>query len=1106
MNNPAPSSPLTGTSSTNDLSSNDAASHAPSMEQQANEQLTTALQMLRDRVGSRLRTLLETLETELFAPLQTAVHEAAGIHEALVKTSHFDQPVDAIAADLRWKRVRDYRHDTMARVIDPLRQELAKADVGATLHDRWRAFWDDLAGLPAHLPVSITRAEPSALYAPAPDDPVIVALRKRWVQLRRHLASYRSATQDVPPSQTIPVRHLAAYHLRMRLPRRLAPHEASFFQEFARPVAAFEHAVTTWTHHLLDAERHLNRPLDYVPDAPETTDADTSFSALPANSLSPEEAWEIVRAASEALNEQLHTLASFSFDACAQDAKHAVHSGWAALDKDITSADSFLLDLNDRTLSPEAPADQQDAIRPPMHWPAWYQRVANRLAFCSTLSALRDATTHHCETLLSTLLETSLYPLLTLHDEAAQQLHALHDEADALFSSPPPDGLTGPLRTIYDEAVQAITSDFLEPLRAARFRSRLSEILNQVPVPTDSFFDDHPATFELHAPALPDAERIDPETSTRVVDLRTLVQNHFDAFFADALRDALHPFQQRIEATLAEADEPLNILKFNLGEALDELEAAANSDDASAAAARELTLNGLARSAETTTAHAQQVREAVLPLLARPATAAYTQAWTDLHDRVRVESRMREHLLDLRSRVSRETQEATEQAERGLRTLRVRFRRALRLGRGRAEELVQMGRSAVGATAFDEDSFLETLEALLRLDQTLATLPLVYRRLFALQPVTDPSLLVGRQNDLTRIQRHVEQWQNGLTNALVITGHHGSGLTSLLNVVQRTRLDHTPVHTLSLDERIRSESAFAARVVDTLQLSLSSSDAPLTLERVREHLQNRPPPSSPPVCLVEHLDHLFLRTVHGSDLINRTLTFMSRTDAQVLWIATLSEHAWQVLDRTASPASGLVLHHRLTPIERPELETLILTRHQRSGLPLHFDAPDEPNPLLRQRLRKADSEENRQSLLQNEYFDRLYTHCGSNIMLALLYWIRSVQRDDEKPVMRVPPIQPLNFGFLERFSMQQAFALKAFLDHGTLTIEEYSEVAHLSPTTCLELFESLTNTMLLQPAEMQGPEAASTLAPIEPERRYRIRPLVIHPVTQYLRGKNILYG
>jgi hypothetical protein len=1079
---------------------------AHSTEGGTENRLHVELQTLRDQVSERIHVLIESIEADLFDPLQSAAHEAAAIHEALVKASHFDQSVDQIDPDLRWQRVRDYRRDTMARVIDPLCDQLLTVEIGDALNDRWDAFWDDLASLPTTLHVSVTRPEPASLYQPSPEDSVLTVLRKRWVQLQRRL--FHSPGDHTAPTQEIPLRHLAAFHLKMRLPEHLAPHEHTVYQQFARAVATFERAVTTWTHRLLDAERHLSRPTDYLDESGREampTDPDDTPPDPPADELSLDAVWASVHDEAVALNEQLYALATLDFDQCPSDLQHTVTESWSDLDADVHQAGSFLVDLSDRTISPDAPHDQR-ATATKAHWPDWYRQAANRLAFCHTLAALRDATERHCRVLVDQVLDTTLRPFTSLHTHAAQQLRTLiDDDAEALFEAPESrDTLARGLRDLRRRASAIVTDELLDELQAARLMGTLSDTLADIALPTEVVFDERPATFELHALMNPDAAVIAPEADTRTVDLQTIAQEHFDAFFQDALRDKLHPFQDRLEALLTDAKELPTILQYNLDAAQDELDHAEGADHESVTAAQELTLNGLTRTAEAAEAAVRHGHDAVA-LVAPPVSGAYREAWINLHDRARVESRIREHLLELRTLVSRETQDAAERAEQRFRAARIRFQRALRLGRWRAEELVQRGRSAVGAASASEDDFLATIETLAHTDQALSDLPLVYRRLFAGRALTDPSLLAGRQNDLLRIQRHIEQWQRGLTNALVISGHHGSGLTSFLNVVQRTCLQQSTVHWFPLNERLRTESEVAEHLAHALRLSFPRRDGDLTLGRVRDHLLDRPRPSAPRVCFVEHLEHLYLRTVNGMKLADRMLTFMSRTDSRILWIGTISNQAWQLLDRSASAVSGLVLHHALAPIDRPELEALILARHQRSGLQLHFDSPEDPSPLLRQRLRKSNTEADTQTVLRSHYFDRLHTQCGSNIALALFYWVRSVEHDEEAMAMHVRPAKDLNFGFLERFSMQQAFVLQSLLDHGTLTIEEYSEISQLPDDTCLELFESLGNALLIEPTTAAPQDTGSLFVTVDPGRRYRLRPLVIHPVMKHLQSRNILH-
>ena len=108
-------------------------------------------------------------------------------------------------------------------------------------------------------------------------------------------------------------------------------------------------------------------------------------------------------------------------------------------------------------------------------------------------------------------------------------------------------------------------------------------------------------------------------------------------------------------------------------------------------------------------------------------------------------------------------------------------------------------------------------------------------------------------------------------------------------------------------------------------------------------------------------------------------------------------------------------------------------------------------------------------------------------------------------MIKVHPVQPLSFGFLGLLNLNHAFALKAFLEHATLTIDELSKIFRMSRDESLEIFESLANRLLIQPASQPPAERQISVAIIEEDARYRIRPLLIHPITMYLRGKNIAY-
>jgi hypothetical protein len=202
---------------------------------------------------------------------------------------------------------------------------------------------------------------------------------------------------------------------------------------------------------------------------------------------------------------------------------------------------------------------------------------------------------------------------------------------------------------------------------------------------------------------------------------------------------------------------------------------------------------------------------------------------------------------------------------------------------------------------------------------------------------------------------------------------------------------------------------------------------------------------------------------------------------------------------------GLVNSHTLSDLSREDLERLIMERHRKSGVPITFEEPSDMSPLLKRKLNRARSKDRRQSLLREAFFDRLYAQFGQNIQMALLQWIRSITMNDEGKRMHVAPTPPLNLSFFSGFNLDQAFALKALLEHGVLSPEEYANVDRLPRDRALTLFETLGNALIIEAVGRGDSDAMQRHTAVHADQPYRIRPLFAHAVVRLLRERNIVH-
>lgn len=125
-------------------------------------------------------------------------------------------------------------------------------------------------------------------------------------------------------------------------------------------------------------------------------------------------------------------------------------------------------------------------------------------------------------------------------------------------------------------------------------------------------------------------------------------------------------------------------------------------------------------------------------------------------------------------------------------------------------------------------------------------------------------------------------------------------------------------------------------------------------------------------------------------------------------------------------------------------------------------------------------------------------------MLALLHWIRSARFSEDNTTLQVQPLKPLRFDYLGDLPLDHAFTLKAFFLHKTLSLSDHSRVFNMSDAESTAILESLINNYIIEEVPVAERHAGQDYH-VKRDAIYRLRPLLIHPVTVFLQSKNIVY-
>jgi len=1006
----------------------------------------------------------------VWLPVRRALERAAGAHERALAASAGEGKEDAPQALAR------YRELVADDVVEPLRAALTGRAAATTLEESLASAADRARASAPELP--------AVLQAPASRSPSASVSGVGTIR-----AIKRAAARVLGPvvwrgrARRVPVARLARQHLDQVVLRAQANAFHRSQHDRAEWLGRLERAWADWAAAVLQ------------PALPADESVPSADSA--AEDRRPDEP-PTHRAAGARLQSELQVL----IDEVERTVGSARSVDFGPLEESLAAsvavAGTFAADPPS---SRPGPGRQRELA---LQWDAWAEGAAARLELYRGLVAMR----RDIEVILGELRRDwsrAVRNADAVLAEVAAELGRSRERAAGLSaeegSAAAQEGLAADGQDLARilEAERQRTDAALDHLRGvlpepAAVLETLTATVEESIHGLDEVRERMPGGLALHDIPAPGDPPRKPTENPRTVRLREAFLHAFDLLRRERMRAAPSAVREAMHRVRSEVAELQEVSGYGYEAAVAEAKDRRDPDAPDPAA---LVVNGLSRAGNKAAAARELLREARATAESRVAaeigsgsrqlieqatadrmTAGYLEARTVLSAGLaRAWKRMRQ----LSARAAAATAATGSWALGSLRPL------SARMGLGPAPRDIVDRRE----------------HALAYVDEYPAALPVVYRRLFSLEPLVDARLLAGREDALAAVQAARARRANGEARSLVVIASPGAGVTSFLNVVTSRLSEEAPGGVRHrFTTRLHTETHLAECLGEWLRLGEAGD-----LDSLADRVLEAPQGSVPGFAILEATEHLHMRAPGGGRLFEQLLTFMSRTESRVFWIAAMTSTAWQLVEKRAPAFVHDIGRVTLGELSPEALRQAVLARHRLSGLPLRFAEPHDRGAALRRRARRLRGSGKQDGLIESDYFQRLHRVSRGSPRLALFYWLRSADFASTAGSLLVQPLSTLESG-IENLDREQSFALKAILEHGTLTVDEYCEVARNSSAESLHILRSLEECRAIEKvptAARQQPLVEKAAGDSADGPRYRVRRLMIGAVAAHLRSSNILH-
>lgn len=346
-------------------------------------------------------------------------------------------------------------------------------------------------------------------------------------------------------------------------------------------------------------------------------------------------------------------------------------------------------------------------------------------------------------------------------------------------------------------------------------------------------------------------------------------------------------------------------------------------------------------------------------------------------------------------------------------------------------------------------------EFLIELEAIIKRLPYVYRKLFDYEGKADLNYQYVRVDAVQNFKSALNQWEKGFHHTVAIIGEQGSGRSFFMNKLSEELNNELTITRIQPQKPVTNTEELWQLLSNQFKTEIHQADDLISV------LHANPKPC----VIVDSLEKFFLRNVHGFSALEELILLINETSEHIFWVVSSARYTWNYLDKVFELHKHFSVEIEMDHLSKDQIKEILTKRHKLSGFQIRFE-PDEELRKSRTYKKLQGNEIERQSYLENVFFETISEVAKGNIRIAMIHWLRSIHEVKELEIVLIVQ-SDLMIELPSVLSDSDFFSLTAIIIHGSLTAENHAEIfnesikasrLHLSRLIMLNLLDKKGDT------------------------------------------------